>query len=58
MAIYEYTCDNNHIYTEQRAMTEPEQENRTCEICELSLRRIYGTPAIQFKGRGFNSSRG
>lgn len=58
MATYEYICKNDHVYTETRPMTEPDKADRVCEICDNPLRRIYGTPAITFRGTGFYAKRG
>lgn len=57
MATYEYKCDNDHLYVEQRSMTEPETE-KFCEICEKELRRVYSAPPAIFKGKGFYSTGG
>jgi predicted nucleic acid-binding Zn ribbon protein len=29
-----------------------------CEICTKPLHRVYSSPAVQFKGPGFYSTRG
>ena len=55
MAVYEYVCENKHNITIQRPMTEPEG-NPVCSKCNANLKRIYNTPAIQFKGTGFYST--
>ena len=55
MAVYEYVCENKHNISIQRPMTEPEG-NPVCPKCNANLKRIYNTPAIQFKGTGFYST--
>lgn len=59
MAQYEYTCEDGHYNLIERPMSEPEG-NPTCstEGCSKSLKRIYSTPSIQFKGKGFYKTGG
>lgn len=58
MATYEYTCENNHIYVDNRSMTDADNVTGSeCEICTKPLNRVYSSPAVQFKGPGFYSSR-
>jgi predicted nucleic acid-binding Zn ribbon protein len=59
MAVYEYTCDDNHVYIDERPMADDDNVvGSECEICTKVLRRVYSRPSITFKGGGFYSSRG
>ena len=59
MATYEYTCDNNHVYVDERPMKEDDKVvNTPCEICEQPLKRIWDSSPTIFKGRGFYSTGG
>ena len=59
MATYEYVCESGHECLIERPMSAPEG-NPTCTApeCSKSLKRIYSTPAISFKGKGFYSTGG
>lgn len=59
MATYEYICDKGHNVLQERPMTE-EQTEFTCSapMCNAQLTRVYSTPSISFKGRGFYSTGG
>lgn len=59
MPTYLYVCENGHEYEETRGMTE-EPKRTTCENpgCSTKLVRKFTAPAIEFKGTGFNASRG
>ena len=60
MPTYLYVCEaNNHPYEETRGMTE-EPRRSTCvkPDCGSKLIRKFTAPAIEFKGTGFNASRG
>lgn len=59
MATYEYVCDSGHNVLIERSMTEPEG-NPTCTApeCNQNLKRVYSTPSISFKGKGFYSTGG
>lgn len=52
MPLYEYECFLCHHRFEriQRADAEPES---TCPACGGAVRRLLGTPALQFKGSGW-----
>jgi putative FmdB family regulatory protein len=59
MATYEYICESGHENLIERPMSEPEG-NPTCSAPECSrvLKRVFNTPSISFKGRGFYSTGG
>lgn len=59
MATYEYVCDNGHNVLQDRLMTQ-EQIEFTCSapLCSASLTRVYSTPSVSFKGKGFYSTGG
>jgi putative FmdB family regulatory protein len=57
MATYEYVCVDNHVTTQVRGMGEPSVAQVRCQTCGKDSKRMYSSPAIQFKGSGFYSSR-
>lgn len=59
MPTYDYVCPNGHPYSETRSMTAL-QARETCPEpdCNLQLKRVWRTPVITFKGRGFYSTGG
>jgi putative FmdB family regulatory protein len=58
MATYEYECPGDgEIITIMRPMDEEPREYE-CPVCGSTLRRVYSTPGIQFKGTGFYSTGG
>jgi putative FmdB family regulatory protein len=49
--IYEYKCDNGHVFdVMQRMADEPLTE---CQECGASAVRVLHSPAVHFKGSGF-----
>ena len=51
--IYEYECPGGDETIQiERSITAPE-ENYRCSTCGATLRRIYTSPAITFRGSGF-----
>jgi putative FmdB family regulatory protein len=51
MPIYEYKCDNGHMFeVMQRMSDEPLTE---CTICGAPVQRVFHPVAIHFKGSGF-----
>jgi putative FmdB family regulatory protein len=51
MPIYEYKCDNGHVFDViQRMSDEPLVE---CQECEAPARRVLHPVAVHFKGSGF-----
>ena len=59
MATYEYTCDDNHVYVDERPMADEDAiVGSKCEICTKELKRVYSSAAAIFKGKGFYSTGG
>jgi putative FmdB family regulatory protein len=51
MPIYEYKCDNGHVFDViQKMSDEPLVE---CQECEAPARRVLHPVAVHFKGSGF-----
>jgi putative FmdB family regulatory protein len=51
--IYEYECPGgDEVIQIERSINAPE-ENYRCSTCGATLRRIYTSPTINFKGSGF-----
>jgi putative FmdB family regulatory protein len=54
MPIYEYKCDNGHVFEViQRMSDEPLTK---CEECGAAAARVLTAPAIHFKGSGFHNT--
>jgi putative FmdB family regulatory protein len=54
MPIYEYKCDNGHVFEViQRMADEPLTK---CEECGAPAARVLTAPAIHFKGSGFHNT--
>ena len=51
MPIYEYKCENGHVFDViQRMIDEPLTE---CQECGAPAVRVLHSPAVHFKGSGF-----
>ncbi len=51
MPIYEYKCDNGHVFDViQKMVDEPLTE---CQECGAPAVRVLHSPAVHFKGSGF-----
>lgn len=51
MPIYEYRCENGHLFEVMQKMTdEPVTE---CETCGAPVQRVFHPVAVHFKGSGF-----
>jgi putative FmdB family regulatory protein len=51
MPIYEYRCENDHLFeVMQRMADEPLQ---ACTICGAPVQRVFHPVAVHFKGSGF-----
>ena len=51
MPIYEYKCDNGHVFdVMQKMVEEPLNE---CVECGAPAHRVLTAPAVHFKGSGF-----
>jgi putative FmdB family regulatory protein len=54
MPIYEYKCENGHLFDVIQKMTdEPLHE---CQECGAPAARVLSAPAIHFKGSGFHNT--
>lgn len=54
MPIYEYKCDNGHVFEVIQKMTD--EPLRKCEECGAPAARVLTPPAIHFKGSGFHNT--
>lgn len=54
MPIYEYKCDNGHVFEAIQKMTD--EPLRECEECGAPAARVLSAPAIHFKGSGFHNT--
>ena len=54
MPLYDYRCENGHIFeVMQRMSDDPITE---CEECGVPVQRVLHAPAVHFKGSGFYST--
>src|ERR671927_2043849 len=51
MPIYEYRCENGHLFEVMQKITD--DPVTTCEICDASVSRVFHPVAVHFKGSGF-----
>lgn len=54
MPIYEYKCDNGHVFEAIQKMSD--EPLRKCEECGAPAARVLTPPAIHFKGSGFHNT--
>jgi putative FmdB family regulatory protein len=54
MPIYEYKCENGHVFEAIQKMSE--EPLRECEVCGAPASRVLTPPAIHFKGSGFHNT--
>jgi putative FmdB family regulatory protein len=54
MPIYEYKCENGHIFDAIQKMTE--EPLAECQECGAPASRVLSAPAIHFKGSGFHNT--
>jgi putative FmdB family regulatory protein len=54
MPIYEYKCDNGHVFEVIQKMSE--EPLRECQECGAPASRVLTPPAIHFKGSGFHNT--
>jgi putative FmdB family regulatory protein len=54
MPIYEYKCENGHVFEAIQKMTD--EPLRECEECGAPAARVLSAPAIHFKGSGFHNT--
>ena len=51
MPIYEYKCDNGHVFDVIQKMTD--EALTECQECGAPAVRVRHSPAVHFKGSGF-----
>ena len=51
MPIYEYRCENGHLFEVMQKMTDPPVT--ACEVCGAPVQRVFHPIAVHFKGSGF-----
>jgi putative FmdB family regulatory protein len=51
MPIYEYRCENGHLFEVMQKMTE--DPVTTCGVCGAPVQRVFHPIAVHFKGSGF-----
>src|SRR5690349_23134753 len=54
MPIYEYRCENGHVFDAIQKMTD--EPLTRCEECGAPAARVLTPPAIHFKGSGFHNT--
>lgn len=54
MPIYEYKCENGHVFDAIQRMTD--EPLTACEECGVPASRVLTPPAIHFKGSGFHNT--
>jgi putative FmdB family regulatory protein len=54
MPIYEYKCENGHVFDVIQKMTD--ESLTKCEECGAPASRVLSAPAIHFKGSGFHNT--
>jgi putative FmdB family regulatory protein len=51
MPIYEYRCENGHLFEVMQKMSDPPVTS--CEECQAPVSRVFHPIAVHFKGSGF-----
>ena len=51
MPLYDYRCENGHIFEVMQRMSDPPITE--CEQCGAPVQRVLHPPAVHFKGSGF-----
>jgi putative FmdB family regulatory protein len=51
MPIYEYRCENGHLFEVMQKIADPPVT--VCETCEAPVQRVFHPIAVHFKGSGF-----
>ena len=54
MPIYEYKCENGHVFDVMQKMSE--DALKTCVQCDAPVRKVLHPVGISFKGSGFYST--
>ena len=56
MAVYEFTCENNHLWEKEASMNKPPQRMK-CPTCKSDGKRVLYAPATIFKGSGWHKTK-
>src|SRR6187551_3699453 len=51
MPIYEYRCENGHLFEVMQRMTD--DPVASCTTCDAPIQRVFHPVAVHFKGKGF-----
>ena len=51
MPIYEYRCENGHLFEVMQRITDDPVTH--CEVCGAPVQRVFHPVAVHFKGSGF-----
>jgi putative FmdB family regulatory protein len=51
MPIYEYRCENGHLFEVMQKITDDPVTH--CETCDAPVARVFHPVAVHFKGSGF-----
>src|SRR6186997_1157923 len=51
MPIYEYRCENGHLFEVMQRMTD--DPVASCTTCDAPVQRVFQPVAVHFKGKGF-----
>lgn len=51
MPIYEYKCENGHVFEVSQRMSD--ERLTECQVCEAPVKRVFHPVPIHFKGAGF-----
>jgi putative FmdB family regulatory protein len=51
MPIYEYRCENDHLFEVMQRMSDDPLE--ACTVCGAPVQRVFHPVAVHFKGSGF-----
>jgi putative FmdB family regulatory protein len=51
MPIYEYRCENGHLFEVMQKITDDPVTR--CETCQAPVQRVFHPVAVHFKGSGF-----
>jgi putative FmdB family regulatory protein len=51
MPIYEYRCENGHLFEVMQKIADPPVT--VCTTCEAPVQRVFHPVAVHFKGSGF-----
>ena len=51
MPIYEYRCENGHLFEVMQKIADPPVT--VCATCEAPVQRVFHPVAVHFKGSGF-----